>query len=188
MTLGDRVLELRAQLGRGIVVGISGVDCAGKSTLAASVPGALVIPGDEFTRPVAEREDYYESFDYAQVFDVVVPAVRAGYAGELALRVTDWENDGWREQTIVLEPDAIVIVEGCFLFRGREGELDLRVWLDLPIDRVVERALRRPRDLERMGGPDGVRARYASRYLPAQERHLAEDDPRGRADLVLSTA
>ena len=87
----------------------------------------------------------------------------------------------------MLEPGATVVVEGCFLFRGREDALDLRVWLDLPLDRVVQRALQRPRDLERMGGPDGVRERYATRYLPAQRRHLELDDPRSRADLVLAT-
>lgn len=113
--------------------------------------------------------------------------MRAGYAGDLRLRVTDWETDGWREQTVVLEPGMNVVVEGCFLFRGREDELDLRIWVDLPLDRVVERALQSPRDLERMGGPDGVRERYATRYLPAQRRHLELDDPRSRADLVLAT-
>src|SRR5205823_8358949 len=92
----------------------------------------------------------------------------------------------WREATFTLAPNTVVIAEGCFLFAGRrERELDLSVWLDLPLEQVVGRALARPRDVERMGGPDGVRERYAARYLPGQRLHLERDDPKGPADNVL---
>src|SRR5689334_24000193 len=43
------------------------------------------------------------------------------------------------------------------------------------------RALRRPRDLERMGGPTGVRERYEARYIPGQVIHLERDMPAKRA-------
>ncbi len=128
---------------------------------------------------------YRDSFDYGWVYDTLLPAVRSGFEGELVARVSDWEHDGWQDARFVVEPGAVVIVEGCFLFTGREAGFDLTIWLDLPLDRVVERALRRPRDLERMGGPDGVRERYAARYLPGQALHLEHDDPAGRADVVL---
>jgi Methylmalonyl Co-A mutase-associated GTPase MeaB len=84
--LAARLVELRAQLGRAVGVGISGVDCAGKSTLAESLrqrleslgEAVLVISGDELTRPTRERyarQDeglsyYRDSFDYRFIFDV----------------------------------------------------------------------------------------------------------------------
>jgi uridine kinase len=201
--IADRAEALRARLGRGLSIGISGVDCAGKSTLAEAVRGrlaerglpAVLLEGDEFTRPRSERYAeaneglayYRDSFDYRAVFEDVLPAVRRSLAGVVALRVTDWERDTWAERVVELLPAAVVIVEGCFLFaeRGAAG-FDLSVWLDLPLEEVVPRAVCRPRDLERMGGPDGVRERYEARYLAGQRLHLARDRPQEQADLVLA--
>jgi len=191
LDLAERIRGAQRDLGRSILVGISGVDCAGKSTLAERVahelPGpTLVLAGDELTRPSREREDYRESFDYAQVFTDVRDAVLMNEARTLTLRMTDWENDRWRLEQVELLPDAVVIVEGCFLFTTRSaGVFDLAIWIELPLDRVVERAVRRALDLARMGGEEGVRRRYAERYLPAQYRHLTQDRPQERADIVV---
>jgi uridine kinase len=188
-------------LGRRVAVGISGPDCAGKSTLAGELAGmlrppVLVVSGDDFTRPTHERyaeQDqglsyYRDSFDYGDLFERLLPAVRSGFVGDVVLRVTDWDRDGWRQKALTLAPEMVLIVEGCFLFaaEGAGAEaFDLSVWLDLPLDRVVERALARPRDLERMGGPAGVRERYEARYLPGQRLHLIRDAPSTQADIVL---
>jgi uridine kinase len=200
--VADLVENRRAALGRRVAVGISGVDCAGKSTLAAALAAelgergvpVLVVAGDELTRPARERyaepdealSYYRDSFDYAQVFDLLLPVFRAGAAGEVPMRVSEEERDGWRETTLELQPETVLVVEGCFLFAGAGREaFDVSVWIDLPLERVVERALARPRDLERMGGPEGVRARYSGRYLPGQALHLQRDAPAAHADLVL---
>jgi uridine kinase len=203
--IARRAAELSSQLGRGVTVGISGVDCSGKSTLAEAVRRrlekqglpAVLIEGDEFTRPTAERygeEDeglgyYRDSFDYDAVFEKVIPAVRASSPEPLRLDVSDWERDAWKETLVPLPPGAIVIVEGCFLFAaGRAVEFDLSVWIDLPLDEIVPPALSRPRDLERMGGADGVRERYEGRYIPGQRLHLERDRPEDRAALVLNVS
>jgi uridine kinase len=192
---------LRQRLGRGVSVGISGVDCAGKSTVAEAVRTCLVaalipavlVEGDEFTRPAGERYAepdealgyYRDSFDYRSVFEQILPAVRGSFTGQVPIQVTDWERDAWTGRVVDLTPGAVVVVEGCFLFAGdRAGEFDLSVWLDLPLEEIVPRALERPRDLERMGGPDGVRERYANRYIPGQRLHLERDRPQDQAMLV----
>lgn len=200
--VAERALGLRERLGRTVSVGISGVDCAGKSTLAAAVElalrerdvPALVIPGDEFTRPTADRYRetdealgyYRDSFDYGPLFEQILPAVREGAPSELTVNVSDWERDGWRAERVALPEHGVVVVEGCFLFADqRAHEFDLSVWIDLSLDDVVPRALSRPRDLERMGGPVGVRERYERRYVPGQQIHLARDEPAAHASLVL---
>jgi uridine kinase len=200
--LPARIVGLRRHLGRAVAVGISGIDCAGKTTLTASLQQelqalglpVLVISGDEFTRPTAERYAepdlglgyYRDSFDYRWLFERLLPAVRSGCAGELAALVSDWDADAWQSRTFRLDPGAAVLVEGCFLLtEQRAASFDLRVWIDLPIEEALARAQRRPRDLERMGGPDGVRERYRSRYFAGQELHVARDGPQLRADVVL---
>lgn len=200
--VGKRTVALRAELGRGISVGISGVDCAGKSSLAEALRGRLtaaglpvvVLEGDELTRPAGERYAapdqglayYRDSFDYRVVFERLLPAVRNSFDGELEIRVTDWEHNGWKTRKLALSPAAVVIVEGCFLFaHGRAEEFDLSIWLDLPLAGILPRALQRPRDLDRMGGPQGVRSRYEERYIPGQRLYLERDRPQEQADLVL---
>lgn len=197
-----RIDELRRQLGRSIAVGISGIDCAGKTTLAATLQreleerglSVLTVGGDAFTRPTAERYAepdlgvgyYRDSFDYSWLFDRLLPAVRAGDHGELTARVWNWDSDAWQPRTFRLPPRGVVFVEGCFLFTAaRAAAFDLRVWIDVSPEEAVARAQRRPLDLERMGGAAGVRERYLSRYLPGQELHLERDEPRRRADVVL---
>jgi len=203
LQVADLVEERRVALARRVAVGISGVDCAGKSTLAADVAAelgerglpVLVVPGDELTRPTRERYAepdgalgyYRDSFDYAELFDRLLPALRDGLVGEVRLRVSDWERDDWQEAAFELQPETVLVVEGCFLFAGGgSAAFDVRVWIDLPLERIVGRALARPRDLERMGGEDGVRARYAARYLPGQQLHLQADAPATHADLVFA--
>lgn len=153
-----------------------------------------MVAGDELTRPTGERyrepdeglSYYRDSFDYGELFSRVLPAVRDGFAGDLTIRVSDWERDDWREGTLRVPDRGVLVVEGCFLFAaGNESLFDLSVWIDLPLEQVVERALRRPSDLERMGGPDALRARYAARYLPGQRLHLERDAPHRRAMLVV---
>jgi uridine kinase len=200
--IARRAAALRADHGRGVAVGISGVDCAGKSTLAAAVCErlsgrglpVLLLEGDELTRPTRERYAeadeglgyYRDSFDYGAVFEQIIPAVRNSSAGPLRLQVTDWERDTWQERSVDLPAGAVVVVEGCFLFAGgRAGKFDLSVWLELALDEILPRALRRPRDLERMGGPDGVHERYETRYIAGQRLHLERDRPQEQATLVL---
>jgi uridine kinase len=187
-----------------VLVAISGIDCSGKSTLTAALTDELrgrdlpvvAIPCDELTRPRSVRflepdeglAYYRDSYEYGELFAHVLPAIRAG-ATEVTLQVADWEADGWQEETLRLEPGVVVLVEGCFLLTAeRAGAFDLRIWVDLPVDEAIGRALGRQRDLENMGGPDGVRERYTNRYLPGQQLHLDLDRPRERADLLVDPA
>jgi uridine kinase len=192
------IRDRRAALGRTLVVALSGFDCAGKSTLAAALASrledAVVFPCDELTCPRAERyanpdqpRGYYaESFAYDELFAKLLPALRSGERVDRAITVSDWEHEAWKQERLVIEPRAIVLVGGVFLLtRERADAFDLRLWIDLPLDAVLPRALQRPSDLEHMGGPEGVRARYEARFLPGQALHVERDDPRGRADLLV---
>jgi uridine kinase len=196
-SLVQAVLDTRRRLSRTTIVGISGIDCAGKTTLAEQLAADLraagedvvVVGGDHFNRPRSERsmypaEDPDYGFAYGQLIrDLIVPAREGGHL-EARLRVKDWERDAWDAKDFVVDPGAIVLVEGVFLFIPELLPLlDLRIWLEISFDAALARALER--DADAMGGPAGVRERYATRYFPGQRLHLERDRPREVADLVL---
>lgn len=195
------LVALRDQEQRAVTIGISGIDCAGKSTLALGLAAALasdgipssVLHGDQCTRPskqrYARRDEalgyYLDSFNYADV-DALLASVARGRTGSFQVRALDWDRDAWTLDQIEVDPGGVLVVEGCFLFTGHRTEMfDVSVWIDLPFDDAIERALQRPRDLERLGGPDGVRERYRKRYLAGQRIHIERDDPARRAAFVL---
>jgi uridine kinase len=199
-SLVEAVVETRRRVARTTLVGISGIDCAGKSTLAARLADDLrergervvVVAGDGFNRPRAERsphpaDDADFGFSYGQLARELLSPAQAGRRVDVVLRVKDWAADAWREQQFVVEPGAVVLVEGVFLFTARLRPLfDLAVWLEISFDGALARALRR--DAGAMGGADGVRERYATRYFPGQRLHLQRDQPRDGADLVLAVS
>jgi uridine kinase len=180
--LVEAVERTRATLGRAAIVGISGIDCAGKSTLAAWLRSrleerdvdVLLIEGDAFLRPRHLRRanpdqarGYYgESFDYSPLIRDLLTPVRAGAP--------------------VVAPGSVVLVEGVFLFaENRLPLFDLAVWIELDPDEALDRARRRPYDLDRYGGPREVEREYRRRFLPGQELHLAVDRPHERAHALL---
>ena len=192
-----RILETRERLGRTTIVAISGIDCAGKSTFAAQLAAGLrergkdvvVIDGDDFNRPRNERlpypaEDSDYGFAYGQLADELLVPARENIRVATRLRVKDWAADVWRQCDFVVEPGAIVLVEGVFLFTPPLRRLfDLAVWLEIPFGDALKRALRR--DAVAMGGPSGVRHRYETRYFPAQRLHLERDLPQESANLCV---
>lgn len=76
-----------------------------------------------------------------------------------------------------------MVLEGIYLLkRALRAHYDLSVWIECSFATALERALARQQ--EGLPPEDTVRA-YQTIYFPAQEIHLARDDPRGAATLVV---
>lgn len=60
---------------------------------------------------------------------------------------------------------------------------DLVIYLHVPPEETMRRALARDRDL--FGGPEAVRERYARRYLVGQTYYREQVRPMDRADVAL---
>ena len=165
-----------------LVVAISGPDCSGKSTLTKrlcaqlEVSGALVnlVSADDYLVPRAERGgdpsegwSYYDrGFDYSQ----------------LRSRIK-------REAGALFETRSpsskIVLAEGVFLLRRSMLDLwDYAIWMDIQDDTLLKRAIRR--DKEVFGSEEAVQEVYLQRCIPAQRLHLAIDQPRNQADIILN--
>lgn len=186
-------------------VAIDGPDAAGKSTLADElVPfvgrtgrEAIRVSLDGFHRPRSARyargeldpEGYYrDAFDLeAVVRDVLAPL---GPAGSQAYRaaVFDVETDSSASEPVrMATAGAVLLFDGVFLLRQElRGSWECSVFVDANESEILRRAL--TRDSARFGSDEHVRARYMTRYLPAQRIYLEESRPLDVADVVIENS
>jgi uridine kinase len=148
-------------------VGIGGHGGAGKSTLAARIPGAQIVGTDEFW----DGQGFELSRLRSEVFDPLVAGREARFES------WDWGHrrpGGAR----AVSPEGIVVVEGvCALHRMFRDDYDVRVWVDAPYDVRLERGVAR----------DGEEARttWVERWIPMEERYVERDDPISCAHVVV---
>jgi uridine kinase len=175
----DRILKVKGESSRRpVFVGISGVDCAGKSTLAQAVVGRAAEQG------LAVQQ--------ASIDDFLVPeTVRPRREPEHVGYFEDaFDYEGFRERLAMLQRDDgcdLVVAEGYFLFRRELRDIwDLKIWLEIPLAVAVERGV--ARDASFFGSPEKAREVYENRCIPAYRWHLRRDEPREATDLVLNLA
>ena len=182
-------------------VGIDGVDCAGKTSLANELAVSLAADGeyvirasiDGFHNPRAVRyrqgrsspKGYYEdSFDLEAVLNNLL--LPLGPEGDRWYRtaVFDYKTDLPLETRKQMAPESYVILfDGVFLHRPELlPHLDFTVFVMVDFAVTIERAFRRDRPLFQT--VDEVRQMYESRYIPGQELYFAESSPLEKANLV----
>lgn len=190
------------------VIGIAGVSCGGKTSLAEAVKRRLSADGPAFLVGV---DSYYRDLsalppDERAAVDFDDPA--AIDFGELArdlaallagneVRIPRYRygthtrapRNEWPAARLELETPgrSALVVEGLHaLFDARLRRLyDLAVFVDAPPGRCLERRIRR--DMRERGRTEAeVRDRFERHVLPAQERFVLP--ARGHAGLVLDGA
>ncbi len=169
--LGDLIQD-RARHDDRLTVAIDGPDAAGKTTLADALAhhlrGHVVRTSlDSFQHPIEIR-------------------YRRGELSPEGCYRDTFDYERFRRQ--VLDPfagtgdRAVLLADGVFLLRPElRDEWATSVFLDVSPAETLRRA--RTRDADRLG--DQLEARYAERYLPAQQLYRAETDPLAVADVVL---
>lgn len=174
------------------VVGVDGVDGAGKTHLAGELVAALSglrevhqASIDGFHRPREQRyargrtaETFYrDSYDYSAFRRFCLDPFRRG--SPFRPRIFDvGENSSvsWQGGDPTAGPDAVLIVDGIFLHRPElVGEWDASIWLDVPFEVSV------PRGNARFGKVTASRAdprsRENARYVGGQLLYLAAAEP-----------
>jgi uridine kinase len=184
------------------LVGISGLDCAGKSTLAERLARrsdwgrpAQIVSVDDFLHPRRIRNAnpdqlrgyYHETFDLDAIFAVLRQA-RSAVDFAVEVPVLDWQSDTPGRRVFSASRPSLFLVEGVFLFRPPLVDLfDLRIWIDLSFDDALARALRRERDLAYYASTEAIRDRYLRRFFPAQRHHIDVDRPASQSLVVQAT-
>lgn len=195
--LESSIQELRAA-DAPFLVGINGINAAGKTTFADAFRDRLTAAGhavevlrtDDFHHPRSYRYatghdgpaffERYIDFDRL-VREVLTPILRERRLHS-RLRLLDVATDAYKWRTFSVEPASIVLVEGIFLYRDDLLPcFDLSVYLDISFSTSIERGKRRWTHLP----PDEVERRFRRKYLPGQEIYLARCRPRAVADVVL---
>ena len=206
--------EMLAQLAQSIAavrlehptrVAIDGVDGSGKTTLAeelvepvrrtgrevirASVDGFHHPRAVRYTRGPDSPEGYFlDSFDYGTLKRELLDPL--GPEGDAKFRTAAFD---YRVDRPVESPrrvaarDAVLLFDGVFLSRPElQASWDLTIWLDVPFEVTVERAIARD---SRSGGDAAVtRGKYEHRYVPGQRLYLTQCRPRERAAIVVDNS
>lgn len=149
------------------LVGIGGHGGAGKSTLAAAIPGAQVVPTDAFW----DGEGFAIDRIRAEVLDPLLDG--------RAARFETWDWAARRPGGAArVEPSGVVVIEGvCALHRTLRNAYDVRLWVEAPA------ALRLSRGVARDG--EAARRTWLEVWMPREDRYVASDQPVSCADLIL---
>ncbi len=202
--------ELRADVrqhnrGGRIILGVDGIDGAGKTRFADAFADVFAEEGDavfrasidDFQRPRAERlargrtspEGYYrDSFDYSAFRRTLIEPFRDGSqtsgATGFQLSAFDVARDAPAEAQWTTGPkDAVLIVDGVFLHRPElRGLWNWSAWLGVPADIAFARMALRD------GSDPDPRAPENARYLGGQEIYLREARPAEAASVIVDNA
>ncbi len=184
---------------RSKIIGINGVDTAGKTEFTARFSRYLEAVGhrntvltiDDFHNPSAVRRmgrdeitAYYQNaFDYKKIIQEVLEPLTDQGRLDTVVTCLDIDTDTYvKNMHLLIGPKTILLLEGVLLFREPlQKYFDGRIYLHIPFDEVLLRA--RERDVLRFG--EGVMDKYRNKYIPVQKRYLQEWNPMKTSDVVV---
>jgi phosphoglycolate phosphatase-like HAD superfamily hydrolase/uridine kinase len=190
----DEVIK-RKQKDKPWIIGISGIDGAGKSTFAGSLEAFLnsksyptqAIHLDDFHNPQAIRysgedqaDNYYnKSFNVNLIVEKLLKPIREKSHLAANLTVLNLDTDKYdTARKYAIDQDTIVIFEGVFLFRKEMAPyIDYKIFLDIPFEESKIRAIQRD--------PQAIVTKYDVKYLPAQVKYLKAYPPLRTADMII---
>lgn len=180
---------------RPFVVGITGIDGAGKTRFAKSLEQFLIsknyptqmIHLDDFHLPRAIRyagnnqaENYYiRSFNLDNLTNKLLKPIHQNNDYSTRLSILNLQTDEYDiEKEYNFHPNTIVILEGVFLLREELSRyIDFAIYLEIPFEESTRRA--------RVRDPQAVIEKYDIKYLPAQRKYLSLFPPDSHADMII---
>lgn len=198
--------KLRSRVGR-TLIGVDGVDGAGKTTFANELAGLLRESGlevirismDHYLNPQSKRyaqgrtsaKGFFEdSYDYERFSNEVLEPLGHGGSGRYRTAAYDLDSESEVHSPWRVAPDhAVVIIDGMFIHRdelcsSRQKKIwDISIWLEVPFEESFHRMAER--DQKITSDPEDPRN---ARYYQGQLLYLQSCDPAHRADLVVENA
>jgi uridine kinase len=195
------ILEKRKALPpqRALLVGISGIDAAGKGFIAAriakslekrglkpaviNVDGWLNLPHVRFHQRNPAKHFYENAIRFDEMFERVVLPLRDTRSLNGESDFAEETATTFRKHHYCFRDIDVVILEGIFLLKpAYRDHFDLTVWIDCSFATALRRAIKRGQ--ENLSPHETERA-FEKIYFAAQRLHIDRDDPRGAADIIL---
>lgn len=178
-----------------LIIGIAGGTGSGKTTLTNSLLKRFngqvgVIYHDNYYK----RNDHltYDertglNYDAPEAFDndLLVTHLKALIAGQtIETPVYDFTEHNRSEETLIVEPQPIIILEGILIFVDEEiRELcDIKIFVDTDADVRILRRLRRD-VIERGRSIESVESQYLTTVKPMHELHV--EPSKRHADMII---
>ncbi len=176
------------------IVGIAGGSGSGKTTIVTRVTEIVrdyaLVPQDNYYRSAEHLTnltitgfnfDHPEAFDSDLLFEHL-GSLKAG--NPIRMPQYDFVHNRRREDTVLVEPRRLVILEGIMIYFERRIRdlIDLKLFVDTPDDIRFIRRLRR--DISERGRTvDSVIAQYTERVRPGHYEFV--EPTKAYADLVI---
>lgn len=199
--MNDAISAIFAKLParRSVLVGVSGIDGAGKGYLTGKlvaelqrqgvravgigVDGWLNLPAVRFNRENPAQHFYDHALRFDEMFAQLVLPLREARSVSLVADYAEETATTYRKHLYEYAKVDVIVLEGIYLFkRAYRQHFDLAFWVDCTFETALERALQRGQE----GLPPAVTIRaYETIYFPAQQIHFVRDNTRTVADMVI---
>jgi uridine kinase len=186
-----------------ILVGIDGVDAAGKTTFADKLSDRLeeskrqIIRAsvDGFHNPKSVRyikgrnspNGYYQdSFNYRLIIDKLLKPLSSGDLRYKEIAFDYRIDDEVNVPSKKADKNAILIMDGIFLFRPELlNYWDIKIFLDVSFDVTLQRAIKRAKERENIDSEQDIIDIYNRRYIPGQRLYFQEAAPQEKANILI---
>jgi uridine kinase len=186
-----------------VLVGIDGIDAAGKTTLADELVPHLnglqrnvaraSIDGFHNPRsirtaqgPLSPKGYFEDSFDYSYLtMQFLDPIRKLTKPSCFKSAKFDFKtNQNVDNKTIDLDRNSILLFEGVFLFRKELNQFwDYRIFVDIDFETSLERGIKRDSSL--LGDEEVAQEKYTKRYIPGQKIYFEKCQPQEKADVII---
>lgn len=184
MTLPNDLSRILNNLDKPILIAISGIRGAGKSTLAAKlgeIVDAHVISIDEFQKSGVFDASYamWEIMDFARLeSEVLIPY----QAGRPAVYGIAHPSTGKIESTKTVPEGKKVIIEGVGIFRPELMKyFDYTIWIDCPTNVAIQRG----KDRDRYVHHNPNDKLWDTIWKKNDQEYIESYDPKNNADYIL---
>lgn len=187
------------------IVGISGLDASGKSTIAQKLTeklndrkvNVLFVSGDYFQFGREYKEDIQEdslalqhihrTINFNAMKDDLLSTLES-HPQSLSLQIVDYDVGTQRKKTFSLSYPLVVVVESIYLFQpDLLPYFDMNVFLETSFETALSRAYSRPRDIRLYKNASGIREKYTSKNFAGYSLFEKEHQPKSHADIVIDT-
>lgn len=181
-----------------VLVGISGIDAAGKGTVAKHLKKKLESGGlkvalvgvEEWHEPQTIRlkkpydafHFYSHAFRWNDLFGKLILPLKKNRSVDLMEKLIHVHADIYFEYQYLFEDIDVILLEGIFLFKKElEKHFDFKIWISCDYETALDRAKMRNQENREM---NELVMDYGNIYFPAQEIHLQKDDVLYHANAV----